>query len=315
MIKNTEDLHLRYWYNNDRNSVWRTSDLDTTSMSVGGCIRKPMTLKAELQRNARSLIKSYPDLTIFMSGGLDSEMALQSFLAAGITPKLVTVRFANNGNDYDICPMLKFVNYLGLKCDIIEFDPQAYFDSGENYEIGLKYQAYSFYQQILLKVAEQYGRPMITVDEVELEKIPNINWETGEHTLNWCFLKKEDQDGVWRRFNDKTGIPALNNFYTYSPESILAFLQEPTVAQLIRDKIPGKLGWTSSKMKIYSSLGYNFRMRPKWHGMENYYHLWDAVLYNMSSKGLDFKPRDYRVPALQLEQNLKNGVETICQVV
>jgi antirestriction protein ArdC len=95
---------------------------------------------------------------------------------------------------------------------------------------------------------------------------------------------------------------------------MLAFLQEKTVAQLIRDKIPYKRGWTSSKMKIYSSLNYEFEPRPKWHGMENYYHLWDSVIYNMGSKGLTFEPRQYKIDALTLEENLINGIESVCQV-
>lgn len=314
MVVNTENSHLRYWYNEDRNAVWRTNELDTTSMSIGGCTRKPMTLKAELVRNARALKHAYPNLTVFMSGGLDSEIALRSFLAAGIVPRLATIKFVGDNNNYDIGPMLHWVTGMGLKCDVIQFDPQEFFDSGECYEIGLKYQAYTFYQQMLLRIAETLEIPMITVDEVELEKLPTMNWETGEYEFKWSFLKKEDQDGVWRRFADKTGIPALNNFYTYSPESMLAFLQESTVAELIRDRIPFKYGWTSSKMKIYGSLGYDFRPRPKWHGMENYYHIWDSVIYNMPSKGLAFNPRQYKVDALQLEQNLINGVETVCQV-
>jgi hypothetical protein len=139
-----------------------------------------------------------------------------------------------------------------------------------------------------------------------------MNWETGEYMYEWIFLKKEDQDGVWRRFNDKSGIPALNNFYTYSPESMLAFLQISTVDDLINDRIPGKLGWTSSKMQIYSNLGYEFRKRPKWNGVENYMHLWDAVNYNINSTGLQFTPRGYTVNAIELKQNLINGIETIC---
>jgi hypothetical protein len=314
MITNTENNHLLYYYNDDQQQKFRTDDLDTTSMTVGGCSRPVMTLKAELIRNARSLVKQYPDLTLFMSGGLDSEMAFNSFLAAGIVPKIAIIRFPNGANDYDVGPTITLLNSKGINFTIIDFDPIAFFNSNECYEIGLKYQAYTFYQQMLLKVAEQYNAPMITIDEVELEKQPTINWETGETKFEWVFLKKEDQDGVWRRFNDKTGIPALNNFYTYSPESMLAFLQEDTVADLIRDKIPHKQGWTSSKMKIYSSLNYEFRPRPKWHGMENFLHIWDAVTYNRSSKGLLYSPRTYTVNAIELEQNLINGKETICKV-
>ena len=314
MIRNTENNHLQYWYDDDRSQRWRTSEFDTTSMSVGGCTRKPMSLRAELIRNARSLTRQYPDLTVFMSGGLDSEMALQSFLSAGIVPKIATVRFPNNNNMHDIGPMMKMLDQMNIAYTIIDFDPTEFVNSGECYEVGLKYQAYTFYQQMLLRVAEQYSAPMITVDEIELERPTSIDYETGEVESGWIFLKKEDQDGVWRRFNEKTGIPALNNFYTYSPETILAFLDIPVVDDLVNDRIPGKLGWTSSKMKIYSTLGYDFRKRPKWHGVENYIHLWDAVRYNISSKGLTYNERYYSVPVHELKANLINGVETVCQV-
>ena len=314
MIINTENNHLQYWFNNDRSQIWRQDDLDTTSMAVGGCKRQPMALRAELIRNARSIYKNYPDLTLFMSGGLDSEIALRSFLAAGITPKLATIKFPYDNNMHDIGPMIRMVEQLKLKINVIDFDPDEFVHSGEYKEVGLRYQAYTLYQQMLLRVAEKYAAPMITIDEVELEKNPTVDFNTGETTSEWIFLKKEDQDGVWRRFNDKTGIPALNNFYTYTPESILSFLLNPTVDDLINDRIYGKLGWTSSKIKIYSSLGYEFRKRPKWHGVENYIHLWDAVRYNMSSAGLVFNSRAYAVSAHLLKENLMNGVETLCQV-
>jgi hypothetical protein len=315
MIENTERSHLRYWYGNDRNKIWRDNDLETTSMSVGGCVRKPMSFKAELIRTARILHRKYPDLTQFMSGGLDSEMALQSFLSAGITPNIVVVRFPDDKNLHDIGPAMRMLSHMGIPYKVIDFDPDKFVMSGEAFEIGARFQGYSFYQQMLMKIALDYGAPMITIDEIELEKLPSINWETGEHVDRWVFLKKEDQDGCWRRFNDATGIPALNNFYSYSPESILSFLQIPTVDDLVNDRIYGKLGWTSSKMKIYSHLGYNFRKRPKWHGVENYMHLWDYVRYNISNKAnLNFNERNYTMPVDQLRENLINGVETVCNI-
>lgn len=315
MIENTERSHLKYWYGNDRSQIWRTDDLETTSMSVGGCTRTPMSFKAELIRTARILNRKYPDLTLFMSGGLDSEMALQSFLSAGITPRIAVVRFPDDKNIHDIGPAMRMFDHMGLKYNVIDIDPEDFVMSGEAFEIGNRFQGYSFYQQMLMKVALEYNAPMITIDEIELEKLPEVNWETGEHGNRWVFLKKEDQDGCWRRFADVTGIPALNNFYSYSPESILSFLQIPTVDDLVNDRIPGKLGWTSSKMKIYSHLGYNFRKRPKWHGVENYMHLWDYVKYNISAKAsLDFTERSYVMPITTLRENLINGVETVCNI-
>jgi hypothetical protein len=316
MIQNTLNNHLTYWYNDDENQRWRKDPNDYTSMRVGGCSRAPFSAKIEWTRIARLLIDQYPDLTIFMSGGLDSEIALRCFLAAGIKPKLATIRFPNDKNAYDIAPMIDMVQQeWGLDVSVIDFDPEEFCLSGEYLAIAEKYQAYTFYQQILLKVAEDYSAPMITVDEVELEKLPAVNYDTGEVMWHWRFLKKEDQDGVWRRFADKTGIPALNNFYTYTPESMLAFLRLPTTAALIRDQIPFKLSWTSSKMKIYSEAGFKFRMRPKWHGMENYMHLWDFVKSNQPTSLLGCTPQSYTIPALELEENLAKGRISQCSIL
>jgi len=314
MITNTENNHLIYYYNQDPQQIWRTHDFDTTSMKVGSCIREPMNLRNELIRNAQILYKDYPDLVLFMSGGLDSEMALRSFLAAGITPKIVTIKFYNNGNWHDVGPLINLLDSLGLSYTIIDFDFEDFVYSERCYEVGAKYQAYTLYQQMLLGVAETFSQPLITIDEIELEKSLSMDWQTGKTITNWVFAKKEDQDGCWRRFNDKTGIPALNNFYSYSPESMLAFLQIPTVDNLINNRIPGKLGWTSSKMQIYSTLGYGFRHRPKWFGIENYIHLWNLVEYNASLKVCAFNPRVYKVNALDLRYNLINGIETQCHI-
>lgn len=314
-IVNTENNFLTYYYNDDPDQRWRYDKYDTTHMRVGGCTRKPFSFKSEIVRTARSLTYNYPDITLFMSGGLDSEIALKSFLAAGLRPKLTTVRFPEGANDHDIGPMLKMVESMGLECRIINFDLEKFVDSGECYEVAKKYQAYSLYQQMLLRIAENFASPMITVDEVELEKIPSINWDTGKSTLGWYFLKKEDQDGVWRRFNDITGIPALNNFYTYSPESMLSFLDLPTVDDLINDRIFGKLGWTSSKLRIYAHTGFEFRPRPKFTGVENYMHLWNQVQYNIHEHLGEMLPRGYGIPALELRDNLRAGKESLCHII
>jgi hypothetical protein len=277
MIQNTLNNHLTYWYNDDENQRWRKDPNDYTSMRVGGCSRAPFSAKIEWTRIARLLIDQYPDLTIFMSGGLDSEIALRCFLAAGIKPKLATIRFPNDKNAYDIAPMIDMVQReWGLDVSVIDFDPEEFCLSGEYLAIAEKYQAYTFYQQILLKVAEDYSAPMITVDEVELEKLPAVNYDTGEVMWHWTFLKKEDQDG---------------------------------------DQIPFKLSWTSSKMKIYSEAGFKFRMRPKWHGMENYMHLWDFVKSNQPTRLLGCNPQSYTIPALELEENLAKGRISQCSIL
>ena len=311
---NTLNNHLTYWYNEDKESIWRTSETDITSMSVGGCTRPTFSAKIEWRRNAQMIIDQYPDLTLFMSGGLDSEIAFRSFKAAGLKPRLVTIKFKDESNMYDIGPMMEMMkSEFNEKVEVIEFDPEEFCLSGEYLDIAEKYQSYTFYQQILMKVVEDFKEPMMSVDEVELEKKPTVDYNTGETTWGWVFLKKEDQDGVWRRFQDKTGQVALNNFYTYTPEAMLAFLNIPTASLLINDNFEYKYGWTSSKMRIYSEAGFKFRMRPKYHGMENYMHLWDYVEENRHPSLDSYTPVEYTIPTDLLKHNLEQGIETVCQ--
>jgi hypothetical protein len=68
-------------------------------------------------------------------------------------------------------------------------------------------------------------------------------------------------------------------------------------------------------MKIYSDAGFKFRPRPKWHGMENYMHLWDFAQSNTGDSIQNFNPKIYRIPALELEKNLAQGKISQCNII
>jgi hypothetical protein len=311
---NTKDNHLRYWLD-DTSTLFRDNNDQIAGVEIGGCSRSAFSAKIELQRVAEEIYNNYPDLTLYMSGGLDSEIALRTFLSIGIRPRLKTVVFTEDGNKHDVGPMLDLVNSLGLEIEVVNFDPEEFYFSEEWKDVSRRYQAYTFYQMILLKMAELQEGPMITIDEIELQKEPVMNWDTGEVEWTWAFIKKEDQDMVWRRYNEQTGHAALNNFYTYSPEAMLAFMKLPTIDRLITNNIPNKLGWASSKNIIYNELGYSFDRRAKWTGMENYMHLWFQVRdYRIPELEL-LRPVTFKVPALELRWRLENGYKTVCQSI
>ena len=66
-------------------------------------------------------------------------------------------------------------------------------------------------------------------------------------------------------------------------------------------------------MRIYSEAGFKFRMRPKYHGMENYMHLWDYVEENRHLSLDSYTPVEYTIPTNLLKHNLEQGIETVCQ--
>jgi hypothetical protein len=122
---------------------------------------------------------------------------------------------------------------------------------------------------VLLKVLESIQDPWLQVDEIETRVVL-------ESTTHWAFEKREDQDMCWRKFNQITGIPALNNFFTYRLETVDTWFRNPTVVDLVNNRIPGKLSFASSKHRIYQQdCSYTLKQRPKYFGLESMTGLWD----------------------------------------
>jgi len=314
----TEDNHIKYWYGNDQSKIFRTDEWESTTGTVGFCRRPRLTFRGELIRTARILSRKHDVMNVFFSGGLDSEIALNAWMESRAPFRPVIVRFKDELNSGDVIQAVSFCQERNLDFVTIDFDPMRFYESGEWQRIAKDYQSYTFYQQILLKIAEDFAQPMITIDEVELEKVPDMDRliKTGEMHLDWVFLKKEDQDGVWRRFVAKTGIPAYNNFYTYNPETMLAFMEGYVVNRLITDQIPGKLGWTSSKNEIYGTLTrYPFKPRPKRTGVEKLFHVWTDVEYQCANLLFATEPRIYEFDAKQLITNMKEGRTSKCKTI
>jgi hypothetical protein len=275
-IELTKNNHLQYWFNNDTEQHWRTHPYDTACCMVGqGWEPQYKGFHESLDTTVKHFYSLHgASFLMFLSGGLDSEVATRFFYKNSLPISPLIVRFAHNLNKEDVDNALWICQDLKFSPTVYDFDPVAFFHGGEWRRIAEDYQCYSFYQQMLLYIAETLGKPLITVDEIEIQKVDD----------NWFFVKKEDQDGCWHRFVERTGIPAYNNFYTFDPETIWAFMQNNTVQELINDKIPGKLGWTSSKHKIYSELtGFPLKNRAKRHGMEKMMHVWDYVLEKSAS--------------------------------
>jgi len=297
--------HLQYWFNDNRGQHWRNDPLEVAHCCVGENYinAQSKTFNQSITDTANVFYSRHgSDFLLFLSGGLDSEVALQTFINAKNTVKPFIIRFTNELNKEDVSDALRLCNTNGIEPIIYEFDPLQFFHSGEWKRVAETYQCYTFYQQMLIYIAERTRKPMITVDEVEVAKLSD----------KWYFVKKEDQDGCWHRFVERTSCPAYNNFYTYDPATILAFIQSPTVQNLINDKIPGKLGWNSSKHKIYTELtDFDLIPRNKRHGMERLMHIWWYVLEH-TARILHNSPVDFKFEATSIIPQLSTGKGLIC---
>jgi len=269
-INLTKENHLRYWFNGDQSQHRRCHPYEVAHMSIGmNSTATGARFVDSLMETARTLVNRHGNgFRLFLSGGLDSEVACRAFVKAGLQFIPTTIRFTNDLNIEDFRMSTVLCQELGIQQDVIELDPIEFTRSGDWKRIAIDYQCYTFYQQLLISIAEKLSSPMITIDEIEIVKSKD----------RWNFIKKEDQDGCWHRFVEKTGIPAYNNFYTYDVDTMAGFFDSPTLKRLINNEIPGKLGWSSSKNEIYGELtGFRMSKRHKRHGMERMMHVWDHV--------------------------------------
>ena len=302
----SKNNHLNYWYNNDPNYLYRENWYDLLSFQLGGISRTPNTFREECCRAAAEIYEIYPNIHIGLTGGLDSNVCLDSFLSMGIKPGVFIIRFVNDLNTIDSNYAINKCKELGIDPVIVDIDPYDFVDR-HMIDIAKEFQIYSMYQALHIHACRNFSFPFITVDEIELRR------DCHPETL-WSFVKKEDQDMCWRRFASTANVRAINNFYTWSPELMLSFLDIPTVKKLCTNKIPGKISWNSSKNLIYAEGGFpKFIEFKKTWGIEKI-----TGLFSKSTKEIayEFKwvPKECYIEYNTLRNILTNG-GTTCQYI
>lgn len=293
-----KDNHLSYWYNDEPDSLFRKDRADLLNFSLGSISRDVYDFRRECQLAAEEIYSIYPDIHVGLTGGLDSNICLESFLSAGIKPGVFIIRFPGGLNSFDAERAEETCVSSGIRPVIIEFDPIGFIQDGL-IETVEKYQIYSFYQAIHIEACRQLSVPHLSVDEIEIRR--DVSPE-----IEWCFVKREDQDMCWRRYAVINQVPALNNFYTWSPELMLSFLHLPTVKRLIANEIEGKLTWNSSKREIYQEGGFSslWRYKKTW-GIEKFYPEWEFA-ESLIKRRTEFAPRSCYVNYEELTSAL-NG--------
>jgi hypothetical protein len=275
---NTKNNWLQYFYIDadwQPSEQWHRVDQDQQcSMLITPYeFDKDLDLWDSICKTAVEMNKNFGEIHIGYSGGLDSELAVLAFYHTKTPFRLSTIEWYWGEkllNGHDVKYAYRLCDELGIKTTITKYDLRDLLLTDEWKRIATTYQAVSPYQHALLVVLETIKDPWLQVDELETL----ISFKHSSPT--WVFEKREDQDVCWRKFNQLTGLPALNNFFTYRLETVHAWYNNETVKNLINFKIPGKLGFVSSKHKIYQeSCPYKLIPRPKFFGLESMAGVWD----------------------------------------
>lgn len=257
--------HLKYSVGG-RPFGFRQSSIEKFKVDVGSVDLKYLKTTSyfeELKRTADLIYKDFgKDLVIFLSGGTDSEIVVRSFVEIGINPKCCVIKFKDNYNYDDVQESISIANDLNCPIQVIEFDVKDFWNSGQSKEFGNNIQCSQITYLIVYYCIKKLSFPSIMGGEVLLRR--NVNQDPS----HWYYCFRENEDASAMRFSLTYNIPLVNEFFSYTPELLLTYLEDQSIVSLVNTKYNYKMSSASSKNEILKRLVPSIRSKVKTHGFE-----------------------------------------------
>lgn len=259
--------HLKY-YIGDRLYGDRESIIDKYRVEVGR-IDPDHYAKSnwneEQRRTADAVYQDLGrDLVVMFSGGTDSEIVIRSFLNIGIKPRAAFIRFKDGYNDGDYQTSLAVARELNFDLEVIDFDVVDFYRSGAAAEFASEIQCRQIAYLSVYNAIRNHGMPSVMGGEMLLRRRIARGQES-----EWYYVFRENEDASAMRFSLKYNIPLVNEWFSYTPEMMVYYLEHPGINNLVENKYNYKLGSVSSKNYILNQLMPELMKRTKTHGYEN----------------------------------------------
>jgi hypothetical protein len=261
----THNNHLQYTIGG-REFGYRENSYEKYNVTIGQIDKdhyRTSSYQNELKRTADLIYQDYgKDFALFLSGGTDSEIVARNFLSIGIKPTCYTIKFKDNYNLSDVVEAIDLAKELDLPLHIIDFDVKDFLYSGEASEFGSQLQCTQITYLMVYHSIKKIGMPSVMGGEVFLKR--NINTDPS----TWVYCIRENEDASAMRFSLKFNLPLVNEYFSYTPELLLYYLEDPDITNLVTTKYNYKLTSVSSKNAILKRLVPEIRVRKKTHGFE-----------------------------------------------
>jgi len=263
MIDFTHNNHLTYTIGLNQ---YRTTPIEKYTVTLGSVDPDRYACSSytgELHRTAELVRQDLGnDLVLFLSGGTDSEIVLRNFVHTGFKPRCVVLRFEKDYNIGEVTEALAIARELDVKLDIIDFNVHDFYYSGEAKEFGNQIQCTQLTYNMVYKSILTLGAPAVMGGEALLTK------QVSTTDSYWYYTFRENEDASAMRFTNKFNIPLVNEWFSYTPELLLYYLEHPSIKELTTST-NYKLTSASSKNGILRQLYPNFRTKKKIHGFES----------------------------------------------
>jgi hypothetical protein len=273
MFEYTSSNHFRFGYNGTNQFQARTTPDERFTAEFGSIWANCRDWKEANMLAARKIYEQrVGPVTILLSGGMDSEICLRSFLDQKLDIKAVSLRFTDVKQDDELKHIERLKNDLTFKHEYIDLPLLPFLESKEFLRIGDDTKCVSPIIITHLWLADQVeGTPVIAQGEVHLQKEVPEGYVPGVSPYlpsKWHLYESERLCSIYRFFISRNK-PAIPGFFQYMPEQFHSFLTNNKIlSNLISNKIPGKLGTRTSKNLMSKQFYPEIPMREKLHGWE-----------------------------------------------
>ncbi len=216
------------------------------------------------------------DLVVFLSGGADSEIVARSFAGLGVKPRCVTVKFENDYNIEEVAEAAEVCKELDLPHTIIDFNVKDFYYSGEAAELCKEIQCSQIAFLVLLAVINKMQAPSVIGCELQLTKGISLD------NSHWYMRLIEYMDTAHMKLAQKINVPIVSEWFSYTPELMLYYLEQPELENLVYDPTNYKLSITSTKNRVLKKLIPELRKKEKATGYEKLKGFHSEVNGNLS---------------------------------
>jgi hypothetical protein len=278
----THRNHYRFGYDGVNNFQFR-EDRDQQYTAEFGRAKTITNFKQESINAAKQIYRDSNGKQIYisLSGGVDSEFIVRSFLEAEVPFEAITARFENNANEYDLFYVDKLQSKYGFKVNILDIDVEKFLETKMmDYAVPTKTASPQFALHMYLW--DSFDGFIVSGHEPEfIRKGPS---------KVFAFEAIEKQDSVHRYYiwRNRDGAPA---FYFYTPELVITFILEKEILKLFSlGSVVKHYRGTVQKTKLYEKC-FDLEKRESKTGFEDIMDL-DKKYRPTLEKMFKFPPKD-----------------------
>jgi hypothetical protein len=252
----------------------------TTNLKVGSYHEELLNNAIRIRENIQGPID------LFFSGGINSQSIMRSFLELKIPFNIYIIKFNDDINLDDVASAVNICQNFNLNYQVLNFNLKEFFET-EAETIYQKCFSIDPKKLILLKAIEYTDGTPIFGDN-EFYFIPDGDmWK----------LKLTEENFKITTASDNFSKKIIADWFYYSPELILSFVNHPLVIQLLKNEMLYKKSSLSIRGLIYKEYWNDFTDRKKMAGFENFkkYLIPDYILefYKTKKNNINKKPIYY----------------------